>query len=451
MTKKKMPVKTAPRPCPPGKTNRPNPRRRRRRVPGIKAGPGAPIVTAAAVTGDRGRGVREQGTDLLWSQAVPKGERGTVLQAVISPELFPRLSQLAKSFQRIRYHRLRFEIVASWPTTTAGTYVSGFVKDATDPVRGSSAASTLLASGGTATKVWQSTEVIVGRLPDLYYTSSDPNSERWSSPGSFVISLISPPTVEGSLEVFVHWDVTLTEPTYEEPEGSSDDGFTAARFDFYTSKNNPYLSKRSKDTWAPVNFGDFSPPLKDGDTVRFLSFKFGSVQNSSQVLSGLFGFHTVKAIGSYVYPVDDKGDRSTENFYDEVYVIAKGEKGQLERARKDLSLASWYLSPPAPSRPLPIARSWCRHEAPNLRGAGRCAPRTSYSPDCMESTSPEPTSPTSETLGTSFERSETLSNPTLPSTQDRLYPLLEKLMEHLELSQVRSSNEDWVEVSPQLP
>lgn len=398
----------------------------------MRGGPGAPIVTAAAVTGDRGKGVREQGTDLLWSQTVPKGEKGTILQAVITPELFPRLSQLAKSFQRIRYHRLRFEIVASWPTTSAGSYVSGFVKDATDPVRGSSAASTLLASGGTATKVWQSTEVIVGRLPDLYYTSSDPNSERWSSPGSFVIALISPPTVEGGVEVFVHWDITLTEPTYEEARGSSDDGFAAARCDMFTSKNNPYLSKRSGDTWTPVTLGDFSPPLKDGDELRFLSFKFGSVENSSLALNGLFGFHSVKAKGRFVYPIDDKGNQSSENFFDEVYVIAIGEKGQIERAKSNLSLGSWYLSPPQPSRPLPITRSWFRHEARSPLGVRRCDQRILSSLDSMENTIQENTIPILERQSDCCGISEHPSKNIPLSNQGDLSPLLEKLMERLD-------------------
>lgn len=82
---------------------------------------------------------------MLTTQVVKTGTTGVVAQAVITPEIFPRMGVLGKAFQRIRYHRLRFEVVAGWPSTVSGAYVAGFVKDATDPVSSASATSTLLA------------------------------------------------------------------------------------------------------------------------------------------------------------------------------------------------------------------------------------------------------------------------------------------------------------------
>lgn len=382
----------------------------------------------------------------MWSRTVSKNNKGVLLQAVITPELFPRLKQLSKSFQRIRYHRLRFEVVASWPSTASGTYVAGFIKDATDPARDDTVASTLLASGGTATKVWQSTEVIVNGFPDLYYTSSDPSSQRWSSPGSFVISLISPNSLEGNCEVFVHWDVTLSEPTYEAQQGEADDGFTTCLLDVYTSKGNTYLSKRKGSDWTPLEVTDFSPPLKNGDMVTYGSFRFGSVMNSSSTFSGVVGFHTIQVSGSYIYPLDDLGARSTQNFYDETYVLAKGEKGQVERKEAVFRQASWYLSPPPPSVPSPIERSWCHHGALSRLGGSILGPRISSSPDCTMSLQPESMIPISETYYPPLEPSTNSCSESPPSSVDKLSVLLERLMERLDNSTESSTKSSDFEV-----
>lgn len=260
---------------------------------------------------------------------------------VITPELFPRMGQLGKSFQRIRYHRLRFEIVAGWPSSTAGTYIAGFVKDATDPVTESSAASTLLASGGSAVKFWQSTNVTVGALPDLYYTSSDPEEARWASPGSFVIAVVGAPNVAASFEVYCHWDVSFYEPTYE--SASRHSGFCTALAHMYTSKGNPYLSKRKANDWTPVLFSDFSPPLYEGAILTVLSMRYASVQNSGQVLNGVFGYRQLKASSGRVLPVDDRMTQSTQDFFDEDYALFQGEKIQVTSPPNELQ-TQWFIS-----------------------------------------------------------------------------------------------------------
>lgn len=279
-----------------------------------------------------------------------------MLQAVVTPELFPRLSQLAKSFQRIRYHRLRFEVVAGYPSMSSGTYVTGFVKDATDPVKEKTAATTLLASGGTAVKAWQSTEVVVGQLPDLYYTSTASSSERWSSPGSFVVAWTSPPSQDGSFSVYCHWDVTLSEATYEEDEDGDEVGFATSLVDAYTSENNTYLSIRTSNSWTPMLGSHFSPALNDGDVVTLMSFKFCSYENTSQALQGVYGFRTLKCVGtgkaSRVKPVNELGGECPNPFYDETYVLFKGEKGELSRKTPNSLRGSWYLCPQRRSTPL---------------------------------------------------------------------------------------------------
>lgn len=253
------------------------------------------------------------------------------------------MGQLGRSFQRIRYHRLRFEVVAGWPSVVSGTYVAGFVRDATDPVTEANAAATLLASGGTATKFWQSTNVTVGELPDLYYTSSDPEEQRWASPGSFVIAVVGPPSLESTFEVFCHWDVSFYEPSYE---GGSryEQGFSTVLADLYTSKGNRYLSKRSGNDWEPATWLDFSPPLFEGAIVTVLSMRSASTSAvGGTTINGVYNFRQLKATGNAVFPIDDRARTSGEPFFDECYILFKGEKLDVQKP-PNVTVASWFLS-----------------------------------------------------------------------------------------------------------
>lgn len=287
----------------------------------------APISTGVKVKGETGRTIREQGTDQLATTSV--STEGIIGQYVVVPGLFPRLSQLAKSFQRIKYHRLRFEIVTGCPTVTGGVYVAGFVADATDPVSKNSAAATLLASGGSATKFWQSSEVIVNKFgPELYYTNPHEGEERWSSPGSLVLAVVSPPTQPVSFDIFCHWDVSLSKPTYDAP-GKTEENFSRAEVDIYTSKDNKYLSKRKGTDWTPLRMSDFTPSLKNETTYILGGWRCGTVEASTGAASGIFGFFGLRVKyetdNYYVYPVDESNNRTTQNFHAEEYVIRKGE------------------------------------------------------------------------------------------------------------------------------
>lgn len=257
--------------------------------------------------------------------------------------MFPRLGQLAGAFQRIKYHRLRFEVVTGLPSDTSGVYVAGFIRDATDPVKAKTASSTLLASGGVATKWWQSCDVVVTGLPDLYYTSSAPTSTRWASPGSFVISIIGKPSQGGSLEVFCHWDVSLSSPTYE-GEAETGAGYTSALADMYTAAGGKHLQKRAGSGWADVTALDFSPPLVRGQVLECLAMKFADTKTGSGTYGGLFGFRNIMMNSDgKVVPVDEKGSLTDESFYNEVYVLFKGEKWEI-LTPPNIQLASWFLS-----------------------------------------------------------------------------------------------------------
>lgn len=364
----------------------------------------------------------------------------------MTPELCPRMSQLARSFQRIRYHRLRFEVIASFPSVCAGAYCAGFVKDATDPINSKSAASTLLASGGTATKIWQSTEVVVNKIPDLYYTSTASSEERWSSPGSFVITQMASNDQAGSYQVFLHWDVSFSEPTYETPEGAGDDGFATALADLYASSDNPYLGVRGGGSWVPASPAHFSPKLQEGDVVRVLGMRYAATENSSGTLDGIFGFCLISCYSSggqlYLGPVDDKGARTTQNFHGVSYVMAKGEKGELTRKTPNSLRGSWYLCPKRP------CRGYGKPRSPYLIGQQSppvdtpSDPTSSYFQECMGSTSQEYISPTLEKCTPPCETLRPSSEMTPPLDLATLSRSLEQLMKYLRSSQEESADCD---------
>lgn len=321
--------------------------------------------------------------------------------------------------------------------------MTGFVKDATDPLRENSAATTLLASGGTCVKVWQSTEVVVQSLPDLYYTSSAPNSERWSSPGSFVIAFTSPAGVEGNFSVYVHWDVTLSAATYEDEGEGEETGFATCLRDAYTSTGNSYLSVRKGDSWEPLRGTHFSPALKSGDRVTLLSFKFGSYQNSSGTLDGLYGFRRLLCVGnggsSVLKPIDENGSSMTVNFHDECYVLFKGEKGELVRASLNSLRASWFLCPSRASPDFPTTSGKCLQEHQPLYPVLDSASSASYCQASSESSNQVCTPLLEPSFTSCSERLETSSKAARPSPVETLLLSLERRMERLLSLQEKST------------
>lgn len=310
----------------------------------------APVSIGAKVKGQSGKSIREQGTDQMVSAVVSTSiGKAIITQQVIVPALFPRLSQLAKSFQRIKYHRLRFEIVTGTSTSTGGVYVAGFVADATDPIDATTVTSTLLASGGSSTKYWQSTEVVVNKFPpELFYTNPHEGEQRWSSPGSLVIASISSPTQSVTFEVFCHWDVSLSKPTYESTT-KTDQVVSKCLHNVYSSNGNKYLSKRNGTSWTPLLYSDFDPPLQGNVYYVLGGWRTASVQGSDGTLTGNFGFFALsaRAVGQtyVIYPVDDQSSVSTQNFHGEEYVIRKGEL-VFQVLSLSLSKDPWYHSHP---------------------------------------------------------------------------------------------------------
>lgn len=120
---------------------------------------------------------------------------------------------LAEAYQRIKYRKLIFKVVPMASTSVNGGYTAGFIRDCKDLIT-EDPTSALLASGGVSKKVFDEATVVVGGVPDLYYTSREHQDSltRWSSPGSFVVTMDSGADRSFDLLIYVDWHIELSEP-----------------------------------------------------------------------------------------------------------------------------------------------------------------------------------------------------------------------------------------------
>lgn len=155
-----------------------------------------------------------------------------IMSGVLTASSSARLATLAEAFQRIRWNNIRFTIEGAFPTTCGGGYIACFVRDPTDvpPTDPQRAIRWAMAQQQSVDSKWyDSTGVMVGRTPDLLYTSIG-DGLRFSSPGTFYIISKGGPAQVGAITVKFYWDVTLSEPTVDGQEEGR--GF-AIKDDYY--------------------------------------------------------------------------------------------------------------------------------------------------------------------------------------------------------------------------
>lgn len=184
----------------------------------------APVATAHPPTVQMDSKLRQSGVDrLAHVESVERFESGDEVVSIrVEPSVFPRLSKLASIFQRIKYLRLRFEVRSQTPTTTAGGYVTAFIRDPSDTGEKGDMLNHLTAQAGSQTlNWWQSANVSVPVTPGLFYTSPEGGGEyglRNFSPGRFMIVCDGKSTGAGSMTITCHWTVELSEASLESEE-----------------------------------------------------------------------------------------------------------------------------------------------------------------------------------------------------------------------------------------
>lgn len=134
------------------------------------------------------------------------------ISVMIVPRISPRLTNLTKAYQRIKWESVVITVTPQAPLTVSGGYVAGFIMDPDDQTV---TAPQLTASQGSITKKWFESGVVnMPRKPDLLYTSSG-EEMRFSSPASFWIITEGPPSQDISIVLTMRWRVRLSVPTAE--------------------------------------------------------------------------------------------------------------------------------------------------------------------------------------------------------------------------------------------
>lgn len=184
---------------------------------------GAPVSTKTNLKSVRDNSAHAlKGTDrLVHIKDLSQFKHGDVmLQSMVTPADFARLKGIAKSFQRIKWVELSFEVHMQNSSATPGGYVAGFVPDPEDSFEGSEDDLNRLTSspGSKTQKMWESCFVKARPPKTLLFTSSSVEP-RLFSPGQFILLTDGETSAtDSSCTVFVHWKVSLSVPSVENEE-----------------------------------------------------------------------------------------------------------------------------------------------------------------------------------------------------------------------------------------
>jgi hypothetical protein len=140
-----------------------------------------------------------------------------ILDIAVTPNIGPRLKTLASAWQRLKYHRMRFQVNATGSSLVGGSYVAAFVPDPADKPPLNNADSWVMAhTGATSSSWWVSVDVDGPPPPQVMYTNFEQSEPRLSSPGRFVLACINPPSADTTININWDWRVTFSQPSLEQ-------------------------------------------------------------------------------------------------------------------------------------------------------------------------------------------------------------------------------------------
>lgn len=277
--------------------------------------------------------VHLSGTDRIFhiNDIAGKAPGAVILDALLTPDIVPRLHKLAEAYQRIRYHKLVFRVETMVPTFSTGGYAFGFIPDPRDVLQpGTSALSRVMATpGAKLAKSWQSSVVAHKCNADLLYTNEPPLSElRLFSPGRVCFVIDSTPqggtaSAEMPVSIWLEWSVTLSEPSLESHNKSS----------LIVAQNNFYIRSSNVGLWWRDSSGGDDPrsqiPGIQFDVVyqltskRFVDFTDGTTETLGSFDKVLLSNDTVHGVTLWVVDYSNKPIKGTGT--KNVWVIEKGD------------------------------------------------------------------------------------------------------------------------------
>jgi len=220
----------------------------------------APISRAVPVRNNRTNEFhRKSGTDFINTVSTATIADGQVFFAVrIEPQSLPQMAAIGKSYQKVHYNHLTFQIASRMATTTPGGYIAGFIPDAADLLpddvleRKRKLTST---PNSVGINNWKSTSLTVtsggGRraqecLPQRQFFTSESADPREFSPGIFYLIADGAVASPGTISLIIHWDVTFHVQSYETniQEGIAGELFSSHLLYCYDTEDMP----RSGDT-----------------------------------------------------------------------------------------------------------------------------------------------------------------------------------------------------------
>lgn len=243
---------------------------------------------------------------------------------LVVPASFVRLASVARAFQRIRYTKLRFRMEPQVPTSIAGGYVMGFVRDPVDEVDNLNQLTSQ--QGSVTTKWWQSSVVDATPPNRLYYTSEGAEIREFS-PGKLVVMVDGPPTQAGSYTVFCEWSVELSGAALENTK-QMDPEFVVAKGGIWTQDGHVGLFTKQGDVFLGTP-ATIIPGCAAGDVFRLPTpITMVQANGNTRICHWLY----VKTAGDLYPAFNSPTDTDMEQYKATNLVVVGGSRLDLENA-----------------------------------------------------------------------------------------------------------------------
>lgn len=282
-------------------------------------------------------GARERGRDRYIHVPEIQSKTGLLTRVVFTPHQVFRLKHLAQAYQRYRVNKLTFHVVPMTSTSTAGGYIAAFIRDPEDIPSNSQAPNILTATQGSVTaKWWETSTVSCGPSPDLYYTATAPSQERFSSPGSFCLAVDGVATQQGSMTIYVEYDVTFSMPGLETQK---DDGVVTIKTNLQMSAGKDYIQTSGGSTKAADMFSAY----KVGAVLKFPSPRTYLV-NTAGSITGMASYLYLKIDSETAVKCCSKGGGEFgEQTYHNATILFEGEECVVQSQPENRLKGSEYL------------------------------------------------------------------------------------------------------------